>query len=93
MLERSRRRFELTHNPRHLKYESYSKPEADHFQLRIIWLLSIVTQPLQSQAQASVAPNMFRKFTRMADKRLPNLVQFIADYFDTGTLNGMLGLH
>ncbi|MCB7464580.1 hypothetical protein LG348_14220, partial [Lactiplantibacillus argentoratensis] len=23
----SRRRFELTHNPRHLKYESYSKPE------------------------------------------------------------------
>ncbi|AQY72197.1 hypothetical protein EL800_05730 [Lactiplantibacillus plantarum] len=50
MLERSRRRFELTHNPRHLKYESYSKPEADHFQLRIIWLLSIVTQPLQSQA-------------------------------------------
>ncbi|EMP43304.1 hypothetical protein H073_12519, partial [Lactiplantibacillus plantarum UCMA 3037] len=50
-------------------------------------------QPLQSQAQASVAPNMFRKFTRMADERLPNLVQFIADYFDTGTLNGMLGLH
>ncbi|WP_076632775.1 hypothetical protein, partial [Lactiplantibacillus plantarum] len=76
-----------------LKYESYSKPEADHFQLRIIWLLSIVTQPLQSQAQASVAPSMFRKFTRMADERLPNLVQFIADYFDTGTLNGMLGLH
>ncbi|RDG26357.1 hypothetical protein DQM20_11880 [Lactiplantibacillus plantarum] len=50
MLERSRRRFELTHNPRHLKYESYSKPEATHFRLRIIWLLSIVTQPLQSQA-------------------------------------------
>ncbi|PHY39161.1 hypothetical protein CS313_09020 [Lactiplantibacillus plantarum] len=49
MLERSRRRFELTHNPRHLKYESYSKPEATHFQLRIIWLLSIVTQPLQSK--------------------------------------------
>ncbi|AVW11679.1 hypothetical protein DA077_02960 [Lactiplantibacillus paraplantarum] len=45
----SRRRFELTPNPRHLKYESYSKPEATHFQLRIIWLLSIVTQPLQSQ--------------------------------------------
>ncbi|ASD32006.1 hypothetical protein CXZ13_10075 [Lactiplantibacillus plantarum] len=44
LLERSRHRFELTHNPRHLKYESYSKPEADHFQLRIIWLLSIVTQ-------------------------------------------------
>ncbi|RCI88859.1 hypothetical protein DT256_12960 [Lactiplantibacillus plantarum] len=40
----SRRRFELTHNPRHLKYESYSKPEATHFRLRIIWLLSIVTQ-------------------------------------------------
>ncbi|AWI41011.1 hypothetical protein FIV27_03820 [Lactiplantibacillus plantarum] len=50
MLERSRRRFELTHNPRHLKYESYSKPEERHFRLRIIWLLSIVTQPLQSQA-------------------------------------------
>ncbi|AHN68601.1 hypothetical protein Nizo2726_2001 [Lactiplantibacillus plantarum] len=40
-----------------------------------------------------MAPNMFRKFTRMADERLPNLVQFIADYFDTGTLNGTLGLH
>ena len=50
LLERSRRRFELTPNPRHLKYESYSKPEAVHFRLRIIWLLSIVTQPLQSQA-------------------------------------------
>ncbi|AYE58726.1 hypothetical protein CO218_05960 [Lactiplantibacillus plantarum] len=50
MLERNRRRFELTHNPRHLKYESYSKPEERHFRLRIIWLLSIVTQPLQSQA-------------------------------------------
>ena len=50
LLERSRRRFELTHNPRHLKYESYSKPEERHFRLRIIWLLSIVTQPLQSQA-------------------------------------------
>ncbi|MCT4457955.1 hypothetical protein EFP00_11150, partial [Lactiplantibacillus paraplantarum] len=34
---------------RNLKYESYSKPEAPHSQLRIIWLLSIVTQPLQSQ--------------------------------------------
>ncbi|EFK28907.1 hypothetical protein HMPREF0531_12159 [Lactiplantibacillus plantarum subsp. plantarum ATCC 14917 = JCM 1149 = CGMCC 1.2437] len=42
MLERSRRRFELTPNPRHLKYESYSKPEVPHFRLRIIWLLSIV---------------------------------------------------
>ncbi|TLQ27601.1 hypothetical protein FEZ42_05135 [Lactiplantibacillus plantarum] len=52
MLERSRRRFELTHNPRHLKYESYSKPEVSFFRLRIIWLLSIVTQPLQSQACA-----------------------------------------
>ncbi|AVW11739.1 hypothetical protein DA077_12995 [Lactiplantibacillus paraplantarum] len=73
MLERSRRRFELTPNPRHLKYESYSKPEADHFQLRIIWLLSIVTQPLQSQkcegprieaehcyANELMAPNTFR---------------------------------
>ncbi|MCT4456857.1 hypothetical protein EFP00_05310 [Lactiplantibacillus paraplantarum] len=46
----SRRRFEPVHNPPGLKYESYSKPEADHFRLRIIWLLSIVTQPLQSQA-------------------------------------------
>ena len=34
LLERSRRRFELTPNPRHLKYESYSKPEAPHFRLR-----------------------------------------------------------
>ncbi|MCT3280499.1 hypothetical protein EFT56_08250 [Lactiplantibacillus plantarum] len=49
MLERSRRRFELTPNPRHLKYESYSKPEVPHFRLRIIWLLSTVTQPLRSQ--------------------------------------------
>ncbi|NKI38167.1 hypothetical protein HFM82_07880 [Lactobacillus plantarum] len=49
MLERSRRRFELTPNPRHLKYESYSKPEVPHFRLRIIWLLSIVTQHLRSQ--------------------------------------------
>ncbi|EFK29610.1 hypothetical protein HMPREF0531_11388 [Lactiplantibacillus plantarum subsp. plantarum ATCC 14917 = JCM 1149 = CGMCC 1.2437] len=53
MLERSRRRFELTHNPRHLKYESYSKPEEKHFQLRIIWLLSIVTQPLQSGSRSN----------------------------------------
>ncbi|MCT4452528.1 hypothetical protein EFS33_02210 [Lactiplantibacillus plantarum] len=37
------------HNPPGLKYESYSKPEGNHFRLRIIWLLSIVTQPLQSQ--------------------------------------------
>ncbi|MCT4457909.1 hypothetical protein EFP00_10915 [Lactiplantibacillus paraplantarum] len=50
MLECSRRRFELTPSPRHLKYESYSKPEETHFQLRIIWLLSIVTQPLRPQA-------------------------------------------
>ncbi|PKX53465.1 hypothetical protein BIS21_03570, partial [Lactiplantibacillus plantarum] len=35
----SRRRFEPTPSPRGLKYESYSKPEADHFRLRIIWLL------------------------------------------------------
>ncbi|EFK29662.1 hypothetical protein HMPREF0531_11287 [Lactiplantibacillus plantarum subsp. plantarum ATCC 14917 = JCM 1149 = CGMCC 1.2437] len=53
MLERSRRRFELTPNPRHLKYESYSKPEATHFRLRIIWLLSIVTQPLQSGSRSN----------------------------------------
>ncbi|RDF83561.1 hypothetical protein DQM22_05660 [Lactiplantibacillus plantarum] len=53
LLERSRHRFELTHNPRHLKYESYSKPEADHFQLRIIWLLSIVTQPLRSVSRSN----------------------------------------
>ncbi|AVW11481.1 hypothetical protein DA077_13465 [Lactiplantibacillus paraplantarum] len=49
MLERSRHRFEPVHNPPGLKYESYSKPEEGHFQLRIIWLLSIVTQPLQSK--------------------------------------------
>ncbi|AYJ42779.1 hypothetical protein EFP25_10620 [Lactiplantibacillus pentosus] len=30
---------------RNFKYESYSKPEAAHFQLRIIWLLSIVRRP------------------------------------------------
>ncbi|QYN63149.1 hypothetical protein G7B65_09605 [Lactiplantibacillus plantarum] len=70
MLERSRHRFELTHNPRHLKYESYSKPEADHFQLRIIWLLGIVTQPLRSVSRS------------MADERPLNLVQFVADYFE-----------
>ncbi|PVV35970.1 hypothetical protein DD699_09715 [Bifidobacterium bifidum] len=40
------------HNPPSLKYESYSKPEVPHFRLRIIWLLSIVTQPLRSQAWA-----------------------------------------
>ncbi|TAR48097.1 hypothetical protein BV232_09840 [Lactiplantibacillus plantarum] len=51
--ERSRRRFELTHNPRHLKYESYSKPEEKHFRLRIIWLLSIVTQPLRSGSRSN----------------------------------------
>ncbi|QAB20565.1 hypothetical protein EPT60_07115 [Lactiplantibacillus plantarum] len=51
--ERSRRRFELTHNPRHLKYESYSKLEERHFRLRIIWLLSIVTQPLRSGSRSN----------------------------------------
>ncbi|MCT3222467.1 hypothetical protein EFO81_07180 [Lactiplantibacillus plantarum] len=71
MLERSRRRFELTHNPRHLKYESYSKPEATHFQLRIIWLLSIVTSPSSREA------------ARMADERPLNSVQFVVGYFDT----------
>ncbi|TBX38236.1 hypothetical protein EUZ87_13995 [Lactiplantibacillus paraplantarum] len=30
-------RFEPVHNPPGLKYESYSKPKADHFQLRITW--------------------------------------------------------
>ncbi|AYG27236.1 hypothetical protein CFI62_04240 [Lactiplantibacillus plantarum] len=49
----SRCRFELTHNPCHLKYESYSKPEERHFRLRIIWLLSIVTQPLQSGSRSN----------------------------------------
>ncbi|AVW09423.1 hypothetical protein DA077_02135 [Lactiplantibacillus paraplantarum] len=53
LLERSRRRFELTPNPRHLKYESYSKPEAVHFRLRIIWLLSIVTQPLRPVSRSN----------------------------------------
>ena len=33
---------------RNFKYESYSKPEEVHFRLRIIWLLSIVSRPLQS---------------------------------------------
>ncbi|MCT4452059.1 hypothetical protein EFS33_12545 [Lactiplantibacillus plantarum] len=47
------RRFELTHNPRYLKYESYSKPEEKHFRLRIIWLLSIVTQPLRSGSRSN----------------------------------------
>ncbi|RDG11855.1 hypothetical protein DQM08_07120 [Lactiplantibacillus paraplantarum] len=49
----SRHRFELTPNPRHLKYESYSKPEAVHFRLRIIWLLSIVTQPLRPVSRSN----------------------------------------
>ncbi|MBS0953101.1 hypothetical protein JK218_13340 [Lactiplantibacillus plantarum] len=87
MLERSRRRFELTPNPRHLKYESYSKPEEKHFRLRIIWLLSIVTQPLQSQA--CEGPRV--EAARMADERPPNLAQSIVGYFDTGTSNKVLG--
>ncbi|MDE4425198.1 hypothetical protein C1S42_13715 [Lactiplantibacillus plantarum] len=49
----SRRRFELAHNPPRLKYESYSKPEATHFRLRIIWPLSIVTQPLRSVSRSN----------------------------------------
>ncbi|MDE4485544.1 hypothetical protein C1S35_09910 [Lactiplantibacillus plantarum] len=49
----SRRRLEPVHNPPSLKYESYSKPEATHFRLRIIWLLSIVTQPLQSVSRSN----------------------------------------
>jgi hypothetical protein len=41
-------------NPlRNFKYESYSKPEATHFRLRIIWLLSIVNQPLQSGSRSN----------------------------------------
>nr|CCC18380.1 putative uncharacterized protein [Lactiplantibacillus pentosus IG1] len=38
---------------RNFKYESYSKPEANHFRLRIIWLLSIVSQPLQSGSRSN----------------------------------------
>jgi hypothetical protein len=38
---------------RNFKYESYSKPEEDHFQLRIIWLLSIVSRPLQSGSRSN----------------------------------------
>ncbi|AYG39455.1 hypothetical protein GA516_08375 [Lactobacillus pentosus] len=38
---------------RNFKYESYSKLEATHFQLRIIWLLSIVSQPLQSGSRSN----------------------------------------
>ena len=32
-----------------------------------------------------------RETARMADERPPNLVQLVADYFDTGTLNKALG--
>ncbi|MCT3276089.1 hypothetical protein C6Y11_03045 [Lactiplantibacillus pentosus] len=35
------------------KYESYSKPEATHFRLRIIWLLSIVSRPRQSGSHSN----------------------------------------
>nr|CCC17482.1 putative uncharacterized protein [Lactiplantibacillus pentosus IG1] len=38
---------------RNFKYESYSKPEEKHFRLRIIWLLSIVSQPLQSGSRSN----------------------------------------
>ncbi len=38
---------------RNFKYESYSKPEAAHFQLRIIWLLSIVRQSGQSGTRSN----------------------------------------
>ncbi|MCS8603569.1 hypothetical protein EFE36_08305 [Lactiplantibacillus pentosus] len=38
---------------RNFKYESYSKPEVTHFQLRIIWLLSIVSWPLQSGSRST----------------------------------------
>ncbi|TAT07597.1 hypothetical protein BV289_11285, partial [Lactiplantibacillus plantarum] len=47
------------------------KPEATHFQLRIIWLLSIVTSPSSREA------------ARMADERPLNSVQFVVGYFDT----------
>ncbi|QDJ18681.1 hypothetical protein LLY606_00405 [Lactiplantibacillus plantarum] len=67
----SRRRLEPVHNPPSLKYESYSKPEATHFQLRIIWLLSIVTSPFSREA------------ARMADERPLNSVQFVVGYFNT----------
>nr|CCC16510.1 putative uncharacterized protein [Lactiplantibacillus pentosus IG1] len=41
-------------NPlRNFKYESYSKPEAAHFQLRIIWLLSIVRRAGQSGSRSN----------------------------------------
>ncbi|MDE4436037.1 hypothetical protein C1S56_05265 [Lactiplantibacillus plantarum] len=53
LLDRSLRRFEQTPNPRQLKNESYSKPEEKHFRLRIIWLLSIVTQPLRSGSRSN----------------------------------------
>ncbi|MCT0162396.1 hypothetical protein EFM55_08535 [Lactiplantibacillus pentosus] len=38
---------------RNFKYESYSKPEAAHFRLRIIWLLSIVRQSGQSGSRSN----------------------------------------
>ncbi|TBX47969.1 hypothetical protein EUZ87_04810 [Lactiplantibacillus paraplantarum] len=57
------------HNPPSLKYESYSKPEATHFQLRIIWLLSIVHQPSSREA------------ARMADERPLNSVTIVVGYF------------
>ncbi len=41
-------------NPlRNFKYESYSKPEEDHFRLRIIWLLSIVRRAGQSGTRSN----------------------------------------
>ncbi|RDG09660.1 hypothetical protein DQM08_12485 [Lactiplantibacillus paraplantarum] len=81
MLERSRRRFELTPNPRHLKYESYSKPEKIHFQLRIIWLLSIITQPSSPKAceGSRVEAEHVSAAARMADKRSRSLIQLIVE--------------
>ncbi|AYJ40826.1 hypothetical protein EFP40_16750 [Lactiplantibacillus pentosus] len=38
---------------RNFKYESYSKPEEPHFQLRIIWLLRIVRQSGQSGSRSN----------------------------------------
>ncbi|ALC10135.1 hypothetical protein JM48_2931 [Lactiplantibacillus plantarum] len=38
-----------------------------------------------------MAPSTFREPARMADERPLNLVQLVADYFDTGTLNTISG--
>ncbi|WP_375711226.1 hypothetical protein [Lactiplantibacillus pentosus] len=63
---------------RNFKYESYSKPEEDHFQLRIIWLLSIVSRPYSREA------------ARMADKRPLNLAQLTTECWETGSSGKLL---